>query len=229
MRGVAVAISYALQARLGALDQHLEPDAPDLEAHVLLDLRQQPVDEAARPRGRSTFGDHHDVDVLAGRLDDLDDVAVEELGADVVRAERADLALEVQRVERLDERLARFYLLRDRAGVLEIEDHLVGFGAGGLGHHLERVRRAGELGAADAEVASDDELIVIRHCYLLRTRSVRVISTTFSLILPSFFDSSSPKSASPYSANAEADVRFLTPTRRNVTLSPSTAMTFDAA
>ena len=76
---------------------------------------------------------------------------------------RADLALEVERVERLDERLARLDLLRDGARVLEIEDHLVGLGAGGLGHHLQRVRRAGELGAANAEVAGDDQLIVVRH------------------------------------------------------------------
>ena len=65
--------------------------------------------------------------------------------------------------------------------------------------------------------------------YFLRTKSVRVISTTFSLILPSFLQSSSVNSASPYSAYADADVRFFTPTRRNVTLSPSTATTFDAA
>ena len=151
-----------LQARLGRLDEHLELDAPDLEAHVLLDLRQQAIGEAhvVRP---VALGQHHDVDVRARRLDDLDDVLVEELGADVVRAERANLALEVERVERLDERLARLDLLRDRARVLEIEDHLVGLGAGGLGHHLQRMRRAGELGAADAEVASDDQLIVVRH------------------------------------------------------------------
>src|SRR5260370_39163471 len=91
------------------------------------------------------------------------------------------------------------------------------------------MRRAGELGAANAEVAGDDQLIVLRHYFLLGMNNVRVISTTFSLILFSFFDSSSPNNDSPYSTHAECAVRFLTPTNRNVTRSPSTASTFDAA
>ena len=81
-----------LQARLGGLDEHLELDAPDLEAHVLLDLRQQAIGEA-HVVGAVALRQHHDVDVRAGRLDHLDDVLVEELGADVVGANARILPL----------------------------------------------------------------------------------------------------------------------------------------
>src|SRR5690606_2191507 len=86
-----------VQKRASALDEHLELDAAHLVAAGLLDLGDEAVDEED-VLGAVDFGDDDHVDVAARGLQDLDDVAVEVAGTDVVGAEGADLSAEVQGV-----------------------------------------------------------------------------------------------------------------------------------
>ena len=74
-RGEAGAIVVDVDQALGVLDLRLDADLADLEAHRLLDLGQQQV-ERDDLLGVLDLRQHDAVEVLAGALDDRDDVAV---------------------------------------------------------------------------------------------------------------------------------------------------------
>src|SRR5579884_1890555 len=90
--------------------QYFQLDAPDLETHVLFDLRQKAINKK-NIFGTITFGDDDNVDVTPGRFDYIDQVAIEEACPDVVRPVGTNLVAKVQCIESLDDRFAGLYLL----------------------------------------------------------------------------------------------------------------------
>ena len=75
-----------------------------------------------------TFGSMMQSRFAPGALDDLDDVAVGPVRRPVVDPDDADLVAPAALVQRRDDVLARLGLGQRRAGVLEVEEHLVGVG-----------------------------------------------------------------------------------------------------
>jgi len=63
-----------MAAAVGRFDRRLDPDARR-QSHTGFDLREQHVDERD-VSGRSGFRDHDQVEPIACRLDDLDEIAV---------------------------------------------------------------------------------------------------------------------------------------------------------
>ncbi len=110
---------------LGVLDLCLDADPADLEPHRLLDLGEQRV-ERDDLLGVLHLRQHDAVQVRPGALDHLDDVAVGPVRRPVVDPDDPDLVAPPALVERRDDVLARAGLGQWRAGVLEIEEHLVG-------------------------------------------------------------------------------------------------------
>ena len=110
-RGEAAAISSILTRAVARLDLELETDAALLEAEVELELRQQVVDEV-HVRGVVHLRDHDAVELRAGALDDVGDVAPAPPRGDAVDAH--DLRLRASSpAQRVDDVLAgRVGLLR---------------------------------------------------------------------------------------------------------------------
>jgi hypothetical protein len=129
----------------------LDADPPDLVAHRLLDLGEQQV-EGHDLLGRLHLREHDRVEVGARPLDDFRDVAVGPLRGPVVHPDHADLLAPAALVERLDDRLARPGLGQRRAGVLEVEEDLVGVEGPGLVDELLARTRHGEAGPAGADL-----------------------------------------------------------------------------
>src|SRR5205807_10198738 len=101
---------FGVQHRIDRFDQYLELDANNLEAHVLFDLRQEAINEK-NIFGSIALRDDYHVNVTPCYFDYLYQVAVEEFRANIVGAKSANLATEVERVERLHDGFARFDFL----------------------------------------------------------------------------------------------------------------------
>src|SRR5579859_2646873 len=151
-----------------ALNQHFKPDLPGRQADVLLNLCEQTIGEK-HIGGFLYLGQNNNIDLLAGGLYHFDQIAIEEFSVNAIGTEGTDFAAEVECLESFNQRLARGDLLRRSAAVFQIEDHLVGVAGSGFGHHLARVRGAGQLAAANGDhrliSASQrlDELIIEIH------------------------------------------------------------------
>ena len=87
-RGDAFAMASIVEQPARVLDLRLDADPPDLEADRALDLGEQQV-QRRHLRGRLHLRQHDAVEVGAGALDDVDDVAVGPRGRPVVDADRA--------------------------------------------------------------------------------------------------------------------------------------------
>ena len=131
-----------LQA-FGLLDQHFKRD-PLAQPERLLELGQQRVDPPDIARLAHLGHDDH-VERLAGDGDDLDDVAVGPAGVDAVHPDRAGGAPPVEIAQRPGRLPARLLPLGGCAGVLEVEEHQVGAGGGGLREHVVVAGRGGQL------------------------------------------------------------------------------------
>ena len=88
--------------------------------------------------------------MLAGTLDDLDDVFVGIFGGEIVDAHATGLALPVKGLQALDDLLAGVALLAGGDGILEVEEDMVGLRLGRLLDHLFAGARRGQLDAARA-------------------------------------------------------------------------------
>ncbi len=116
---------------LGVLDLRLDADLPDLEAHRLLDLGEQQV-QRDDLLGVLDLGQHDAVEVGSRALDDRDDVAVRPVRRPVVDPYHPGLARPVAVVQRVDDVVPGAFLGERRAGVLQVEEDLVGREALGL-------------------------------------------------------------------------------------------------
>lgn len=116
---------------LRVLDLRLDADLADLEAHRLLDLGEEEI-EGDDLLGVLHLRQHDAVEVLPRALDDGHDVAVCPLGRPVVDPHDARLARPVALVEELDDGVPRLRLGERGAGVLQVEEDLVGVEALGL-------------------------------------------------------------------------------------------------
>jgi hypothetical protein len=143
MKSAGPKMMVSMREAAGVLDLGLDADAPDLEAHGLLDLGERQV-EPGDLLGGLDLGQHDAVEVGTGALDDLDDVTVGPLGGEVVDPHDADLAVPAALVEGIHDDLAGARLGERRAGVLEVEEHHVGRQATSLVDHLR-------VGAGDRE------------------------------------------------------------------------------
>ena len=129
------------------LDEGLEPDAV-VDPHGLLDLGDHGVDHVD-VGGDAGLRDQDGVEVLAGLLDHVDDVAVH-----VVRVEAVDphgdglaQALPVDVLQCLDDVPTGLDLVAGGHGVLEVEEDEVGVAGRGLIEHLRVGSRHGEFAA----------------------------------------------------------------------------------
>jgi hypothetical protein len=137
------------------LDDELETDAL-LEALCRFDLRYQHV-ESVDIGGRADLGNHDEVQLVAGLLHDIDDVAVHVVRVEAVDAQRQRLAAPIDVIEPGDHVLARLFLLVRRHRVLEVEKDDVG---ATFRCFLEELRMAaghGELAAVEARRHAIDD------------------------------------------------------------------------
>ena len=104
--------------------------------------------------GNADLGDEDRVELGAGLLADVDDVAIHVVRVEAVDAHRDALAgaLPVEIVQRLDDVLAGLLLFRRRDGVFAVEEHVVG-GA------LEGALDHGRVGARNREVRTLQALL----------------------------------------------------------------------
>mgnify|MGYP002621811116 CR=1 FL=1 len=132
--------------RLGFLDEDLDAD-PAAEPELGLDLRQQPVDEAD-VAGVAHLGHEDGIEIGAGALDHRDDVLIGIVRVEVVDADAAHGAPEIQRIERLDDLRPRRHLRRRGDGVLEVEKDVVDIHRRRFRHHPVARTGNGKLAAA---------------------------------------------------------------------------------
>ena len=114
----------------------------------LLDLVEQRRDEVHVARARD-LRDHDLVELVAGLLDDVDDVAVAPVGVEAVDAQRHRAAGPVLLAQRVDDVQARLRLVVGRDRVLEVEHHDVRSEARGLLEHADVAAGDGELTAVE--------------------------------------------------------------------------------
>ena len=134
------------------------PIRPAIEPELGLQLVEQRVDEPDVAR-RFDLGDDDDVDGRAGPADDLDEIVVAPHGVDAVDPDGACLGAPVELVQGADDRTPRGNLGVGRHGVLEIEEHQVGFARRRLRHHLVAGAGCRELGAAQAHRSCHVDLL----------------------------------------------------------------------
>ena len=153
-RGLALRDRLDILHALDLLDQHLDADLA-IEADGALDLAEQGRGKE-NVGGRRHLGHHDGVEMGAGALHHLDDVAIGVFGGEIVDPHAAGLAGPVEFLQRLDDVLARAFLGARRNRILEIEKDMIGAAGGGLGHHLvARARhRQVERGADGGDVCS---------------------------------------------------------------------------
>ena len=130
------------------LDQHADPD-PVRQRLGGLDLVEQGRDEV-HVAGTGDLGDQDGVDVRAGLLDHVDDVAVAPVGVEPVDAQRHGGGGPVAVAQHGDDLLPRALLVIGRDGVLEVEHDDVGAEPGRLLEHAEVAAWNGQLGAMEA-------------------------------------------------------------------------------
>ena len=139
------------QAR-GVLDLRLDADPAHLEAHRLLDLGQQQVQRLDLP-GVGHLRQHDAVQVGTRALDHRDHVPVGPVGGPVVDPDHPDLAAPVAGVQRVDDCLPGTLLDQRRAGVLQVQEHLVRGQALGLLQETRAAARHSQAGTARAQAA----------------------------------------------------------------------------
>ena len=132
---------------LGVLDLGLDADPADLEAHRLLDLGQQQV-QRLDLLGVLHLGQHDAVQVRARALDHRDHVPVGPVRGPVVDPDDAGLAAPVAVVQRVDDGVPGALLDQRRAGVLQVQEDLVGGQALGLLQEARVAAGDGQAGAA---------------------------------------------------------------------------------
>ncbi len=144
------------------LDQRFGAD-PVREALRHLDLADDALDRIDVGR-HADLRDQDGVELGAGLLHDVDDVAVHVVRVEAVDAHRHRLAgaLPVDVVQRLDDVLARLLLVRRRDGVLAVEEDVVGRALDGLVDHGRVGARHGELAALQAGFAEGKECVAHR-------------------------------------------------------------------
>ena len=121
---------------LGRLEDRVDEDRP-LQAGARLELGEQPVDVVDVPRPLD-LRDHHDVELVADRLDDLREVVEHPRRLERVHARPQLRLAELDLPADPDQALARGLLAVDRDRVLEVAEQDVGLGrdVGRLGDHL---------------------------------------------------------------------------------------------
>ena len=135
--------------RLGLLDEDLDPDAPDRQPELHLQLGEERVDEPHVARCLH-LRDDHDVEVGPGALHDGGEIVGAPVRVGAVDANAPRLRAPVELVQGGDDRLAGLLLLGRGDGVLEVEEHQIGGAGRRLHDHL--LARAGcrQLRAAQA-------------------------------------------------------------------------------
>ena len=136
---------------LRGLDLRLDADPADLEAVGLLDLGEQQV-QRLHLGGVGDLRQHDRVELGAGAADHLEHVVEGPLRRPVVDPDGADLLAPAALVQRRDDVLAGAGLGQRRAGVLEVEEHLVGRQALGLLQEPGVAARDGEVGTTGSEL-----------------------------------------------------------------------------
>ena len=131
-----------------ALNKNFQPDAPDRQANVLLNLGEQSVREE-HVGCILHFGNHNDINVPAGGFHNFNYVSIEKLCVNPIRAEGANFAVKVESGECFNQRLARSNFLRRSAAIFQIKDDFIRLAGRGLRHHLERMRGTGKLTATN--------------------------------------------------------------------------------
>jgi hypothetical protein len=153
----------------GGLDERHEINGVEGQASLALDLGHEPVRDLDIVRPMN-LGEHHAVD---GPLHDGVEVAVAEFRRECVDA---DIAASAPRLlQRFDHDGARRHLLRDRARVLEIEDHGVRIERQRLGNAARMIAGSEQPRTAQAHVTlprSTAQLFDRRRIMLKWNRSV---------------------------------------------------------
>ena len=134
----------------GVLDLGLDADPADRQARRLLDLGQQQVQRHHLP-GVLHLGQHEAVQVGARALDHRDHVPVGPVGGPVVDPDDADLAAPVAVVQRVDDHVPGALLDQRRAGVLQVQEHLVRGQPLGLLQETGAAAGDGQAGTARAQ------------------------------------------------------------------------------
>src|SRR5438128_3209689 len=129
-----------MQDSIGGFDQYLELDTANLKAHILFDLRQETINKE-NIFWAIALGNDYNVYIVSSSFDHLYQVSIKVACANIVRTKGPNFPLEVQRIEGLHNRFARFDLLRDGTGILQVEHDLVSVGYSSLRHHLHTVSR----------------------------------------------------------------------------------------
>jgi hypothetical protein len=135
---------------LGVLDLGFDADPADLEAHRLLDLGEQQVQRLDLV-GVLHLRQHDAVQVGPGPFDHRDHIPVGPVGGPVVDPDDAGLAGPVALVQRVDDAVPGAFLDQRRAGVLEVQEHLVRGQALGLFQEARVAARDGQAGAAGTQ------------------------------------------------------------------------------
>ena len=119
-----------------------------------LDLADEALDDVEVGR-HADLGHEDRVELGAGLLHDVDDVAVHVVRVEAVDAHRHGLAgaAPVEVVQRLDDVLARLLLVGRRDGVLDVEEDEVGGAGERLLDHVRVGTRNGQLAALQAGLA----------------------------------------------------------------------------
>ena len=138
----------------GVLDLGLDAYAAGLELVRQLDLGQQLVGHLD-VAGRADLRQHHRVELLAGLLDDVDQVAVVVRRVGAVDAHDHGRGAEVVLAQGSDDEPARVGLLGLGDRVLEVEEHLVGVEPRGLREEALARARDGVTAAAGAHRAGN--------------------------------------------------------------------------
>ena len=150
IRGEAWAISADGQQAGGVLQLGLDADPADRQPDRLLDLGQQHV-QPLDLRGALHLRQDDRVQVRAGALDHLDHVAVGPVRGQVVHPDRPQLVAPAALVQRRHDVLAGAGLGQRRAGVLQVEEDMVGGQPLGLLQEARVRARDGQAGAAGTQ------------------------------------------------------------------------------
>src|SRR6266481_4923481 len=116
----------------------------------------------------------HDALPISRRFHYLDQIAIEKFSLNAVHAKGANLALEVEGPQGMNQSGAGRDFLRWRAAIFEVKHHLVGFAGRGFGHLFRRAGRRCQFTATNGNVLKPG------HDFFLKVRGRNYIREAYN-------------------------------------------------